>query len=358
MSQKTFPCTKCGADLSFEPGTTGLKCPYCGTENVIPQSEEQIQELDFHAMVSAPGAVETVEEQTVTCEGCGATTTLSPEVTSDKCAFCGTNMVASPKETELIPPKSLLPFKIKQKEALQLFRDWVNSLWFAPNALKNYAGMESRLQGMYVPYWTYDSNTVSFYRGERGEHYYETKTYTETVDGKTVTKTKKVRKTRWHHVSGTVWENFDDLLVLASKSLPKDVTDRLEPWDLENLVPYADEYLSGFRSERYQVDLEEGFDEAKEVMDGTIRSNVRRDIGGDEQRIHSVSTQYNNVTFKHILLPIWVSSYRYTDKAYRFVVNGRTGEVQGERPWSWVKIALAVVAGLAVAGAVVAATMA
>jgi hypothetical protein len=147
-----------------------------------------------------------------------------------------------------------------------------------------------------------------------------------------------------------VWRNFDDVLVLASRSLPAHHTEALEPWDLKNLEPYKDEYLSGFRAESYRVGLEPGFDRAKEIMAGVIDGDVRRDIGGDEQRVHSIRTQYNDVTFKHILLPIWISAYRWKEKVYRFVVNGRTGEVQGERPWSVVKILLAVLAALALIG--------
>jgi hypothetical protein len=154
-----------------------------------------------------------------------------------------------------------------------------------------------------------------------------------------------------------VWNAFDDILILASRSLPKKYADRLEPWDLESLEPYGDAYLSGFRAESYRVTLREGFEEARTVMDSTIRSSVRRDIGGDHQRIHSIRTQYDDITFKHILLPVWISAYRFREKVYRFLVNARTGEVQGERPWSWVKIALAVLAGLAVIGGLAALVM-
>ena len=87
-------------------------------------------------------------------------------------------------------------------------------------------------------------------------------------------------------------------------------------------------------------------------MDGPIRSKVRSDIGGDEQQITSLNTTYSEVKFKHLLLPLWISSYRYNEKIYRFVINARTGEVNGDRPWSWIKITLATIAGLAIAGAI------
>jgi hypothetical protein len=145
---------------------------------------------------------------------------------------------------------------------------------------------------------------------------------------------------------------FDDVLVLASHSLPKRYTDALEPWDLSALEPYAPEYLAGFRAEGYSVDLDDGFAQARDKMDATIARDVRFDIGGDRQRIHAIDTAVSDVTFKHILLPVWLAAYKYRGETYRFVVNARTGRVQGERPWSAWKIAVAVILGAAIAGGI------
>ena len=137
--------------------------------------------------------------------------------------------------------------------------------------------------------------------------------------------------------------NLKSELVLASNSLPRKYADQLEPWDLENLLPFQDDYLAGFRTETYQVNLEQGFSLGKKIMDGRIQSAVRSDIGGDEQRVHSVDSNYSNISFKHLLLPVWIGAYRYQGKVFQFQVNARTGEVQGSRPWSWIKITLLVV---------------
>jgi hypothetical protein len=141
------------------------------------------------------------------------------------------------------------------------------------------------------------------------------------------------------------------VLVLASRHLPRKLAGKLFTWQLGQLVPYQEAYLAGFRAEAYQVDLEQGFAEAKEIMANQIRSDVMRDIGGNVQRVHSVDTSYGQISFKHILLPIWMAAYRYRARSFSFVVNGQTGEVRGERPWSWIKIGLAVAAALAIAAA-------
>ena len=208
----------------------------------------------------------------------------------------------------------------------------------------------SRIDGVYLPFYTFDTRARVDYTGQRGEHYWETEYYSE--DGKR--KSRQVRKTRWYSASGTIDEAFDDLLVCASRSLPAPLVDRLEPWDLASLRPFDPAFLSGFMAERAAIDLTEGFDVAQQKMVPRIESSIRSDIGGDEQRIWNWSAAYHGTTFKPCLLPLWISSFRYANKVYRVIVNARTGEVGGERPWSTIKIALAVVAGLVLIAGIVA----
>lgn len=345
----TFSCNSCGSDLHFEPGTSLIICKHCGNSNDIPQEDSIIEEFDFTEFLKGEkGRLSTREMHMIHCSSCGAESTIEPNVHAGECPYC-----ASPFNTDhivdeqVIQPHYVLPFKLKRKEALEHFSKWIKKLWFAPSQLKKAALKTSHFKGMYMPFWTYDANTFSNYIGQRGTYYYVQESYTTTENGKSVTKTRSVRKTRWTFVSGSVRHFFDDLLIVATESLPTPMLEKLEPWDLEHLQVYKPEYLSGFSSEKYQVDLSKGFDVAKDKMASHIRRMVRRDIGGDTQRINSVKTSYSDVSFKHILLPCYVSAYRYKDKLYRFVVNARTGEVQGERPWDKLKIALSILLGIA-----------
>ena len=354
---KQFECGQCGASLEFNPGVNQLTCPYCGHENPIAALDVAVEEQDYHAALENLAVTEDMEERMeVKCGSCGASSTLGANVAADECPFCGTPIVQAAVAKRVFKPAGLLSFKIRREDAQTAFRDWIHSLWFAPNALKQRAKQVERLQGVYMPYWTFDCQADTQYTGQRGEHYWVTETYTVNVNGRNQTQTRMVQKTRWYPASGRVRNGFDDVLVLASDSLPKEKTDALEPWDLSNISPYQDEYLSGFKAESYHVTLESGFEYAKYRMDPVIRDTIRHDIGGDVQLIHQVSTQYSRITFKHILLPIWISAYRYHNKIYRFLVNGRTGEVQGERPWSWIKIAFAVLVSAAAIGAMYFAT--
>lgn len=349
-------CRQCGAKLAYKPGTTSLVCDHCGTANAIAAPEKvKVEELDFNALLSNESKQsETQEIITVKCKSCGASTTLKPNLVSAQCPFCDTALVVtSQSSNRQIKPHYLLPFKIDQKAVVDLFKKWLSKLWFAPSELKKHSGNTDKINGVYLPYWTFDAATKSSYRGQRGEDYEETETYTVVVNGSSEERERTVTRIRWYSVSGNVSRNFDDVLALASKSLPEPMTRQLEPWDLADLAAFNEDFLTGFQTETYQVDAKEGFALAKSRMDEAIRESICRDIGGDHQRIDSVHSDYNNITCKHILLPIWISAYRYHGKVYRFLVNGRTGEVQGERPWSVLKITALVVTILVVVGTLI-----
>ncbi|MCA6437580.1 MAG: hypothetical protein IM600_15165 [Bacteroidetes bacterium] len=340
----TIKCKNCGANLKFKPGTESLSCDYCQTINEIALERTEVIENDFNLFIEeAEAKTEHQVISTVKCGSCGANTTLQPNITSSNCPYCDTPLVVKDAATcDIIKPSYVLPFKVERNKAKEGFVKWVGGLWFAPSKLKNYAeNSAEKLKGVYLPYWTYDSNTESDYSGLRGDHYYVTESYTDS-NGRS--QTRSVQKTRWSAASGHVSNSFDDVLVCASHSLPEKLVNELEPWDLPELVKYNDNFLAGFITESYQTGLKDGFGKAKVRMEDRIRSSVRSDIGGDTQQITTLSTEYNDITFKHILLPLWISAYRYNNKVYRFTINARTGEVQGERPYSAIKIALLVIA--------------
>lgn len=340
---RQFPCASCGASLAFAPGTTALRCPYCGTDNAIaaepphdPHERDYLAELERLAQ-----SADTIEALAVRCDGCGAQTELPPHRTAGHCPFCGRELVAQAVSQRHVKPQYLLPFHVTTAQASDAFRRWIASLWFAPSDLKRFAD-KAGLTGIYIPAWTYDAHATTHYTGQRGDDYWTTETYSTTVNGKSVTRTRQVKRTRWSPASGTVRNRFDDLLVMATRSLPEASLDHLRPWDLPALVPYKDEYLAGFLAESYQIDLPAGFDIAKAMMVPTIHATIRSDIGGDHQRISTTRSTYASITYKHLLLPAYLSSYRYRQRTFRFLINARTGEVAGERPYSAWKIAFLV----------------
>ena len=347
LAEHRFPCNTCGSDLRYAPEAGQLVCDHCGNSAPIEGTGlhlNPIAELDLAKGLRADlPATEMEETRTTSCPNCAAEVAFDAGKHATECPFCATPVVVDTGTNRHIKPRAVLPFALTEDSARDAVKDWLGSLWFAPNGVQDYARKGRRMQGIYVPYWTYDADTRSSYSGERGTVYYVTETVIR--DGKR--EQVQVAKIRWRPASGRVARFFDDVLVL-----PKKYTDALEPWDLSALEPYAPEYLAGFRAEAYAVSLEDGFAEARSYMDRIIERDVKFDIGGDRQRVHSIDTRLSGLTFKHILLPVWLAAYKYRGKTYRFVVNGRTGRVQGERPYSAIKITIAVILGVIAAGVI------
>ena len=344
-----FPCDACGADMRFDPKAGKMVCAHCGNTSELeqgPWARATIRELDFKtALERALPELEMEETRVAKCPNCAAEVMFDPAVHAKECPFCATPVVTDTGIHRHIKPRAVLPFAFDERSAHEAMNNWLGRLWFAPNGLKQYARKGRKMDGIYVPYWTYDAATKTRYTGERGIVYYETRRVMRNGKPTMV----QVPKVRWTPARGTAARDFDDVLVLASKSLPKVFTDGLAPWSLGELEPYAPEYLSGFRAEAYAVPLDDGFVEARSIMNGVIQRDIKFDIGGDRQRILQMDTDVKDVTFKHILLPVWLAAYKYRGNTYRFVVNGATGKVQGERPYSAIKIAVAIVVGLALA---------
>jgi hypothetical protein len=197
------------------------------------------------------------------------------------------------------------------------------------------------MNGVYIPYWTFDADVASRWTAESGDHYYETETYSDTdASGNSVTRTRQVQRTRWYWTSGRRNDKYDDLLVCASKGLPRDMAEKLRTFDTAALRPWEPGFLSGWRAEEYAVELNQGWKEAVERMEASQRQRCAKDVPGDTHRFLSVDNQFSGERFKHVLLPLWIASYRYQQKVFRFLVNGQTGEVTGKAPLSWFKILL------------------
>lgn len=350
---RTFPCEGCGADFEFSIDAQKLECPYCGhVKELALQEDKAVEEQDLRAMLDQQSgrrelSGDQAQMQEVGCRDCGAKVQFLGTLTSQDCPYCGTPIQLSGVHDagDRIPVDGVLPFRVDKDKARTNLSEWVSSRWFAPNSFKE-KGVKGKFAGVYMPFWTFDAATDNHYSGERGEHYYVTvKRGEEEV---------REQRTRWYPASGQFRRFFDDILVHAARGLPDKVMQRLEPWPLSGCKPFNAELLSGFLARTYEVELKSGFKTAEKRMERILEQIAREHIGGDTQRLHSVQTSYGALSYKHLLLPVWMLAYKYGEKSYQVVVNAATGEVQGERPYSWIKITLFVllIGGLIATGVV------
>jgi hypothetical protein len=345
-----FECNSCGAHLEFDPKTQNMKCQFCQSEKVVPVEAQPIVEHDFYSAPKATGWDKPVVS--FQCDSCGATITADVKV-AGKCTYCNSPYVKEkPPRADLIRPETLVPFRIDKNNVTKLFTSWLGKGWFTPSNLSKLSRLDL-IKGVYTPFWTYDTQAHSTWTAESGYYYYETETYSTVVNGKRVTQTRQVRKVRWVPSHGQRQGFYNDVLVPASKGMNQELIYKIYPFELNALVPYKPEFLSGFLAEEYAVDLQQGWGTAQGIVNTSEREKCAKEVPGDTHRFLRVQTNYSGITYKHILLPVWIAAYEYKAKTYHFLVNGQTGEVQGFKPISWAKVAVfvggvaAAVAGLA-----------
>ena len=365
---RIFPCESCGSDLEFNIGEQTLKCPHCGhVKQIERRLEGELPEQDLHAMLAhirqwreAAQAKKTKADPDVAeaeskhrelrCDSCGGNVEFYGTLTSTFCPYCGSPMQlenAHKSEAHRIPVDGVLPFQVDGDHAKQNLFQWVNSRWFAPSRFRQERAA-GKLNGVYLSYFTFDSMTLTAYTGQRGEHYYVT-----VGTGKNQ---RTERHTRWYPASGNFQRFFDDVLVLANTGLRRDFMLELEPWPLLKVVAFDQQMLAGLMARTYDIELDECFVDGKQRIDAAIHAEVCQRIGGDTQVVSSVKSRYDAMTYKHLLLPVWLLAYKYNNKTFQVFINAATGEVQGERPYSVWKILFAILLAILVAGGIFAAT--
>lgn len=347
----TFACPGCGGRAVFDPTSQNLKCPYCGTESPIEKIIEKPQEYDINDAPSDDQKDWGVSVRVIRCQGCGAETVLEKNATAELCAFCGSPHVLDDQSEAGIAPESVIPFQITQEQAVSSFRKWLKRRWFAPSRAKRMATL-GKIAGVYLPHWTYDSETTSVYAGQAGHHYYVTVPVTVTRNGKQVTEMRQEQRTRWTPTSGIVHNDFDDVLVAGSRRLEENLLSRVRPYDLQKLCRFKAGFLSGFISEKPSVSLKEGWSTAQEEIDAAMRDLARDDIlrHADEAQVSSIRSEHRNVRYKLTLLPMWLSSFTFKSKAFHVLINGQTGKAGGQAPVSPWRVLIAVLIGLSLIG--------
>ena len=327
---RSYICANCGGGIRYDISKKQLVCASCGAPapfklNETPPTEHPFVAQAINASRNVPQA-ETVE---ITCQNCGAQVMFSEHQTATSCPMCGSAHVAAAKQAEGLPPDGIIPFKIDQYQAQDLFRKWVRSRWFAPNSLKK-SYQEGKLTPIYLPYWTFDAQAQANYQGRGGRirHVRRGKQTYTTID--------------WFPVSGTVRESFDDIQICASANAQRELAQQIQPFGTSRgCLPYDVAYLAGAQAEHYALQLDEGYQLAQGQMEATLNSAATNQIlgrGFQQAHITHLNPSYSSVTYKQVLLPVWLAAFTQGGKSWHYAINGETGKVSGQRPYSPVKI--------------------
>ena len=343
LARGKFACPTCGAEAIWNPAKQALVCSFCGTVSPAkletnPAGEVVAREHDLVAALrNIPDSRRGWQAQKtqVRCQNCNAISVFDPEKIGKRCDFCGSSSLVPYEDVkEAFSPESLLAFKMAESQVRDSIRAWYGSRWFAPSALGTKA-LTDTLHGIYIPYWTFDAQAHADWSAESGYYYYETEYYTDANGNQ---QSRQVQKIRWEYSSGSVDHFFDDELVAATKGVNASLLSKVEPFPTTQLVAYNPGFLAGWTVERYQIDLVAAAQRARESMSGQLQSLCSRQVPGDTQRNLQVSADWSGQTFKHILVPVWLLAYDFHGRSFQVVVNGYTGAIAGDRPYSFWKI--------------------
>lgn len=344
-------CPSCGGTMDFDPKTGALLCPFCGNKVEIEDdtaAPERAQELDFDEAEHTGDQNWGAEKRVVICKSCGAESIYDAATVSGECPYCGSNQVMEAGDAETLAPGGVCPFRISEEEAGHRFTAWLKKKLFCPRAAKKTA-KAGKPKGVYLPYWTFDADTES--------------TYTARYGIRRVIRTNKQTRvvTNWYHTSGFYHEFINDETVLATERHDTKTLAAIAPFDTESNVAYKPEYLAGFASERYSIGLKSAWEKAKNFIKNrlirNITTKIKREKHADLVDSVKVKTAYRNITYKYLMLPVWLSSFEYKGKIYQFIVNGQTGKVGGKVPISPLRVAIAVFLGIVVIGLIAAVLM-
>lgn len=336
-------CPQCDGVMSFDPASGGLKCPFCGhveavqLATAVNESDEVIttaQELDFGSAEKTENCNWGVAKKTVICKNCGGEAVYDALQIAGTCPYCGSQQVMESHDVNTLAPGGVCPFRVSKDQALDLFKKWIKGKWFAPKKAKESASPEG-MNGLYLPYWTFDADTSTEYKAKYGID----KTYTDS-DGDTHT------TTDWYNTKGEYSEFIDDYLIMATSRHNPSVLKDIEPFNTAENVIYKPEYVSGFVTERYSLGLKDAWEKAKGFIISRLKDHISALIKKEKHADHvkdvKMSTEFDNVTYKYLLLPVWSAAYTYEGKVYEFMVNGQTGKVGGKYPVSVGKVILTI----------------
>jgi hypothetical protein len=346
-----YECPACGGQAEWNPGKQKLVCPFCGTESPYKIDRElgKVVELDLvKALRELPDDERgwQTERRSVQCQSCRAVMVFDPARVGQNCEFCGSPALVDYQEIKApIRPQGVLPFKIDTSRVRDDIRRWWRSRWFAPGRLA-IAALVDTVRSLYIPYWTFDAQVHCPWTAEAG-HYYTVMVPARDAKGRTVMRPE--RRIRWEPAAGVVDHFFDDEPVPGTQGLPLDLLRQVEPFPTQEIVAYDTAFLSGHVVEHYQVVLLAAAQQSQEQMHAKLQALCAQQVPGDTHRNLVISPSFASRTFKHILVPVWLLSYDYGSKAYQVIVNGYTGQIAGNRPYSAWKIFFAVLAAIIVA---------
>lgn len=328
----TYPCRQCGAFLAWDATANALACEHCGYAHDLREDPAPpVEELDLQAAIQEAARGLGLPVETLRCKRCGAGITFPAGKASSACPYCGSVRVRTEQaNVHHLQPNGIVPFTVPRDSALESFRLWKRDAPGLPRKLREVSPF--LIEGLYVPFWTFDARAFTKYAAFVAEEHESVDTFQVQQEDRVVKRTKLRTFVENKPVSGDVEHFYDDLLILASEHPPRGILREARAFDLTAVRPYRPEYLAGFQSVEYAHPLERAWIHAHAQLIEHQKQQVEKQYEGQILHHLKTETRFEGLTFKHLLLPYWHLAYRFAGKTYHVVVNGQTGQIAAQTP--------------------------
>jgi len=330
MEIKEYKCPNCGGAVKFDSSSQSMKCPFCDAEFTIAAIEEyqkqlQIPEKDNVNWKGKSPAQKWEQKElddlsTGSCPSCGAELLGDKNTASMVCPNCGNTQIVLRRLSGLLRPEYLIPFKLNKKVAVEALKNFYNGKRLLPDCFKEKNRINS-IQGVYLPFWLYDANAKGHvrYKGVKINAWRDA-SYDYT-------------KTDYYSIIRNGNLQFIKIPVDGSKKMDDDYMDAIEPFDYTQMKDFETAYLSGYLTEKYDVDAEKSKERAVKRIKRSVETEFARSvIGYSSVTIESSTISVEDGKVSYSLFPIWILNTRYKNENYMFLMNGQSGRLVGRLP--------------------------
>ncbi len=284
-------CKSCGSKTEYSIKEQCYCCPACGSNTSVVDA---ITNLDSWRKNQQSDIKEKLHELPHTfthCPNCGAEFFFKENEATGICPYCDTPLIRKDYDESDSFPESIIPFKITLEEAKEKLLDLVDKPASSYSEEAEIAKKNiNKMQGFYLPYCL--------------------------IMGPIDYNIKRERTKRQFHCQIDVEKNF----VNGSKELDNLVLDAMEPYDLNEIVPFSFGYISGQLVKIRNIDEKELTKRAVEEVASQNKNQIAEELDSEAIEIKSDSV---NILTAPVLLPV----YYFKVGDFTVAVNGQTGRV-------------------------------
>lgn len=333
-SIQQYKCPNCAAELRFHPKKQGFVCEYCDSFFTPDECKQANEQMKAQAEELAPKQQEFAESNNLyVCPSCGAELVTDLNTSATECYYCHNPVVLKGRLSGEYRPAKVIPFQITREEAHNIFKEWCKQRKFLPKAFVSESQL-LHMAGVYVPFWVADCDV----HGQMKAVCKQLRTWTS--GNYRYTETKEFDVFRDASI------NFEGIPADGSSKIEDQLMEAIEPFDYSGTKDFEMSYLSGFLSDRYDVNKGQVFPRIRNRAVNGSDQLMRASMSGyDSVRVIQSDMQVLGTQWQYMLLPVWFMTFQYQGKMYEFAINGQTGKQAGTPPLAHGKL-LAVCAGI------------